>query len=360
MSRPPQGGAWVRLLGGFLAAALAFGGCTVRRVPVGTGPPFLHVAAVARLSDLQAVSPPAWAPDGRSVAFASQDAVWLVRVSPGGGRRERRLAPLPHVSQVAWASDGRTLAALARGMLSTVSLDGAPPRRVSDDDRIRLVGWDPARGRLAYVASHGARDDLRLASPPGAPVVLVSLPDTLEAQTLDWLPGGQGIWLAVGRRGRGRADRFLNVRVAGSRATSAFVGLRDSVRAPTLEPGGRFVAFVGGSDEEVRTGKGRVTVVRTDGTGRRVLTVPGAYSALSWSPSGTVLAYAEGGGDDIHLWIADVATGERLEVATYRPENPTPDGSLVVRWAADGLRLAFGTDTGDAAGPVWIATLVRF
>jgi len=273
----------------------------------------------------------------------------------------RRLAALPHVVRVAWAYDGRSLAALAGGVLYTLSLDGSPPQPVARDERVGFFEWDPSGRRIAYLASPDAHSYLRLWSADGgaAPSTLRSIADALEVRGLDWLANGQGIFLALGPRGALRADRFLRIPVPGSRAVSFAAPLREGGRSPVLAPSGRLLAFIGGSDEELQSGRGRVSVMRIDGTGRRFLMPAGIYSGLSWSPSGNLLAFAEGGGDRMRLWIADVTTGEHLQVTDYRPEIPSHSESLAVTWAPDGLRLAFGTDTGETAGPIWMVRLAR-
>jgi hypothetical protein len=70
-------------------------------------------------------------------------------------------------------------------------------------------------------------------------------------------------------------------------------GWRDAMSGPTLDPRGRFVAYVGGSPDGAAGRRGQITVVRLDGTGRRTLSPVGAYTGLSWAPSGTVVAFGE-------------------------------------------------------------------
>ncbi len=370
----------MRLAGVAVLAALALAACTVRRIPVGLGPPFLRVEALTRVSDLPATSPPAWAPDSRRLAFGAEDGVWIAAADR---RAARPLAALRPATLVAWAPDGRRLAALAGGVLYALALDGAPPQPLVPAGGVRLFAWDPAGGRIAYVAGRGGRQELRVWEPPGhhapghaVPGALVPIAGAAEVRALDWLPGGRGLFVALGPRGDPRATRLLRIDLAAPGRTDARPGGAGSP-APipgegsmgqpvtwfgsgtgwALAPGGRFLAYVGGGPGP---GRARVVVARPDGTGRRGLTPAGAYSGLAWSPSGTLLAFASAAGDgEVRLLIADVTTGERLEVADYRPEIASPGGVLAVRWAPDGLALAFGTDTGETAGPVWVARLSR-
>lgn len=348
-----------------LLAALALTACTVRRTPLGLGPPFLRVEALTRIFDLPATSPPAWAPDGRRLAVGAEDGVWIAAAH----RRDAyRLAGLRHATQIAWAPDGRRLVALAGGVLYGLALDGAPPRPLVPAAGVRLFAWDPAGGRIAYVAGRGGREELRVWEPAG-PGALVPIAGAAEVRALDWPADGRGLFVALGLRGDRGAARLLRIDLAAPGGAGPPVpvpgdgGTVSGVTLPwfgagwALAPDGRFLAYVGVGPGPDRA---RVVVARPDGTGRRSLTPAGVYSGLAWSPSGTLLAFASTTGDgEVRLLIADAATGERLEVADYRPEIPSPGGVLAVRWAPDGLALAFGTDTGETAGPVWVARLSR-
>jgi len=357
------GGAVVRLLAGMLAAALALVGCTVERTAVGVGPPFLRVVAVARASEMAAVSPPAWAPRGTALAFGTADAVWVMQAD---GTAARRLVSLPHVTQVAWAPDARSLAAVSAGAVYVFGLDGATALAVPQaGGGVRLVAWAPRGERLAYAAAGVSHDAVwtwdagaraaRAARPP------VGFPDGLAIRTLEWLSDGDDLFVAAGPRDDAPSTRLLRVRMSRPRPTIVALPSHVAVAEPTSDPRGRFVAYVAGrSPDRLGGGHDRVVVARLDGTGERPLTPEGAYTGLAWAPSGTVLAFgAVAGPDEVSVDIVDVMTGARLRIMDYRPEVAEGARALAIRWAPDGLRLAFGTDTGDGAGPVWVATLAR-
>jgi len=349
---------FVRLLGGILAAVLTFAGCTMYRMPVDSGPLFLRVVGLRRVSDRVAVSPPAWAPRGRRLAFSTDEAVWIV--SPDQ-HVEQRLASLPHVTEISWAPAGRALAALADGRLYLLSLDGSPPRSVAAAQDVRLIAWARSGTRLAYVAARGGGDDLWVTDAgdagPRSTTTHLAIPTSLEARMIAWLPGSRAIMVGAGPHGLDVTDRFFTV--TGSRIIAGPLTLRDAARYPEVSPTGKFLAFLEGPADDVLSGRGEVTVIREDGTGRRTLGPHGVYGGLAWSPAGSTLAIGRGDQGHIAVEIVDAVTGSRLLVDDYRPEIPSSGSAFSIAWSPDGRALAFGTNTGATVGPVWVATLAR-
>ncbi len=357
------GGVAVRLRGGLLAAALVCVGCTVQRVPAGLSPAFLRVESLIRASDLRAVSPPAWAPQGTWLAFSTREGVWVLG-SDLSEYREHRIASLPHVTHVAWAPDGRSLAALADGSLYALSAEGAPPRRLSGDRRVRRFAWAPQGNQIAYVASGDGYLGVWLVPGNGGGKTRVDVrlgpaTETEEVQALSWYPDGRDLFVALGPSGGARVDRFLQIRAPRSLITRLSLPLGGPAASPVLSPSGRFLAYLSGTEADLRAGRGRVMVVRADGTGARALTSQGGYSGLAWSRAGNLLAFAAADDEALSIIVADAVTGERLEVAHYRPEISRHVGSAAVAWSPDSLRIAFGTNTGETMGLVWIVTLHR-
>lgn len=313
------------------------------------------------MSDLRAVSPPAWSGDGRRIAFATADAVWTVRGQAGA--EPHRLTAMTGVDRVAWSPDGGAVTVLAGGRLLTVDLDDPSPRPLVPSRGVQCFAWPPVgarggfgrAGRLSgpvYASAAGGRTAVWALRDAERPFRIGSLPSGIAARSLIWLAGDAGV--AVTAAGGGDADRIVFLR-PDARAASRVERLPAGGRDPVPSPAGRFIAYL----EDAGGGESRVAAVRAGGAGRRVLTPPGHYTGLAWSPSDTLVAFARQDGEWADLEIADVLTGQRLHVGDYRPEMAASDAPLVIVWAPGGTRLAFGTDTGETAGFVWLATLER-
>jgi WD40 repeat protein len=349
------------------AAIVVCAGCGIARVPIGAGPPFLRAAGLVRLSDLHAISPPAWSPDGGAVAFSTADAVWIVR-PPVPADNAHRLAPLPGVASVAWSPDGRIVVALAGGRIVAIPVDDPSPRPLASMTGVSFLAWAPGgRGRgvlqaaVAASAPSGRTTVWHVTIPTeaGEPAGAVrfrrlgALPRGWEVGALVWMAGDAGVAVAADDTyGDGARVMFLN---PGPRPGGRAQTLPAGDHAPVPSPQGRFIAYL----EDVPDGGARLCVMRTDGTGRRALSGAGRYSGVAWSPSGTLLAFARQDADRLALGIIDVMTGEALRLGDYRPETGPVGAPVSIAWAPDGTRLAFGTDTGTAPGFVWLAALER-
>jgi Tol biopolymer transport system component len=236
---------------------------------------------------------PAWAPDGRRIAFARSVftpgepdiglkslAVWTMAADGRGRRRLTRDGS----SSPDWSPDGRRLV-LAHGHgVVVVRRDGTGKRRIVRRDDPGVPTWSPDGHRIAFI-------------PPGELRI-------------------------VGATGRGQRLLARGAEPAGS---------------PSWSPDGSRIAFAGR-----RTVEG-VFVVPWRG-GRSRLLARG-YGEPAWSPDGrTVAAVRAGTPREAGLFLLAVRGG--------RPHRLTRGLDMQPEWSPDGRRLAFRR--GDANGDIYV------
>lgn len=106
---------------------------------------------------------------------------------------------------------------------------------------------------------------------------------------------------------------------------------------PSLSPDGRFVAYRSEPNEYPE-----LWLMNADGTGQHRLTRDGGFPA--WSPDGSMIAYAPGGGPSGRSWIAVMnadGSGRRRLPHTDYGEYPS--------WSPDGKRIAFNSNLSGGA-----------
>jgi Tol biopolymer transport system component len=264
-----------------------------------TGEP-VHVAVTA---DPVVDWNPVWAPDGRSLYFASERGgsmnLWRVGIDEASGRPRGEPEPVTTPSRT---SGSITFSRDAR-LLMFVSSD----RRSS----IQRLGLDPAAGRV--------REPPRPAF-QGSRVIY----------TQDISPDGE--WIAFTTLG-GREDLFV-VKSDGTRYRQITDdAARD--RGPKWSPDGTRIAFY--SD---RSGRYEAWTVRPDGSGLEPLTKTTGQGRTDvvWSPDGKRIATEDGA----RTWIEDLT--KPLDQRQAEPLPALEGGSSMQprSWSPDGRALAGG------------------
>lgn len=250
----------------------------------------------ARPVAVRGIQRPALSPDGREVAFAALNALWLLPVG-GTPRKLLQASPVHHVQMPAWAGDGRSL-------LYCTDRDGLTAVR-----RLHLDG-----GRDEPVTGAGRLHPAL--SPDGSLLACQDIAGNLLLHDP-----------ATG------AERVL----ARPLATDGPPG------APTWSPDGRYIAFCDRNrlNQRFREGYHLIRVVDTrTGTDRRHL--PAAHQSLSdraaagpvWSPDGRHLALVA----ESALWLLPVLpdgtpTGPAHRVTDEPADHPS--------WARDSRLLLY-------------------
>ncbi len=368
-------------------------------VPALGGPPKLLVPVVRG-----AWADGTWSPDGRSVAYARGDSVFVLAVEDGAARG---LARLTEAHSCDWSPDGRRLACasgnrrfvgnedfgnIALSSVWIVPVAGGSPVRITEGEALNTSpAWLPGGRSLVYISDRdGGRDIYQVAlghdgQPLRAPVRLTTglnaaqvsvsadgrrLSYTAFTQTSNvWsLPvprsgmalvsraepvtrGNQvvencdvspdGRWLAFDSD-RGGTHQIYRMPLAGGDVEQLTSGAGPAF-VPTFSPDGREIAY-----HAFKDGSRQIFVIPAEGGSPTQITPGGEhYWAPRWSPDGRTLSFAK----------APLTPAQELHLATRdasgrwgAPRMLVKGGGGPAQWSPDGQAIL--TVTGGYGTPV--------
>jgi len=175
-------------------AALVDGKAAFFTVSVQGGEPRLLAS-----SDSKSGATPRWSPDGKRLAYAHDDGLYVIPVTGGQTRRIAQLADWEPWS-LRWSPDGEYVAAFGYGeseekenSVFVVPASGGEPRRLTPYDDIYKEGleWHPDGQRITYHLSLGYSKTYQVFLDGRPPSLFLNHPDSWDYM---------GVWTADGRR----------------------------------------------------------------------------------------------------------------------------------------------------------------
>jgi TolB protein len=281
---------------------------------------------------------PAWAPDGKHIAFAMQGSLWLT--PPHGGEAVELTSSEHYDSQPSWSPDSRRIVFTrdtGQGIdLWVVNADGSNPQLLTKGSPFAVdPAWSPDGGRILFsslVSSLGESRTVGLSSfslktGQAGPVLV----DAAQNITPDWAPNGEEFVLVSNRLWDGR-------RIQGTGGIWTYrVGAKDPRvlipeetvwhAHPAWSPDGAKIAY-----SSVRTGDNQVFVASaTAGNPYRVTFTDGDAYMPTWSPDSRTLAFVSNAGGRYTLWTIPAVGGNPSEVKLTTLKYKRPTGRLRVQ-----------------------------
>ena len=290
-----------------------------------------------------------WSPDGKSIAFAGPDGLYLVDLNKTGARR---LTESPGQSEdwgPRFSPDGRDLMFVRTSPIGkpeeifTVPVSGGDARRI-----LAEMGRIPSTPQWSF----DGKSVIFSANRTGHPALWRASLDTPDSIT-QITEAGAPVWdPAISRRGyrlayerllRSLSIWQLDLNESNEKRPYLVVSSTsdtDQGPGPQFSPDGQRLAYM--SD---RTGTMEIWIANRDGGNAFQLTAVGGAGTPRWSPDSQAIAF-------------DVATVDGSKVITMNlhgggPQTITPEGHNVCpSWSHDGKWIYFGS-TRSGSWQVW-------
>jgi len=329
---------------------------------------------------------PTWSPDGKSLAYHTNDDGDPIFIADRNGSNPRRIfvaQPGVHCHYLTWSPDGRFIY-FVKGIPPTEELDiwrvpvspsntaATPERITAHNARVEYPAWLDARtliysaaaedgsGRWLYAMDVGRRIPHRVSEGIAEQYLSVSVSETRPRRLVATLAApSASLWsVPVSDRVQTDADATRvavpNTRASGPRFAPGYLAFLSSkgganglwkleggaavelwrgdeggVVAPAaISPDGQLICF-----SSRKQGTARLYVMNANGTNVRALVDSfDVRGAASWSPDGKWVAVAANQGDSTRVFKVPLDGGQPVRLLDTRSYNPvwSPDGQFIV------------------------------
>jgi Tol biopolymer transport system component len=240
------------------------------------------------LPDNHPLGPAAVTPDGRTIAYSSNDGLFVSQADGTG----LRIVVAGRTDDAAFSSDGKLLVFTSKTAMWIARRDGSGLRRVAAgrvyepalSPNGRLVAFTRAKKRGIWVVGTNGRDLRQLSTGRGD-------------QAFAWSPDGKAIVFM--RVLKASSERYAVVvrPMQGKERVLVRTGPNDDLAAtadefePTWSPDGRWIAYQNFENAKRRQG---LTLIRPNGTQRhRIVLGADDEAEWAWSPDGRWIAWKD-------------------------------------------------------------------
>ena len=224
--------------------------------------------------------------------------------------------------------------------LAIMDQDGANVRYLSNGSAIVLTPrFSPNRQEITYMSYEGGQPRVYLLQiETGQRELVGNFPGMTFAPRFS--PDGQKVIMSL-LRDDGNSNIFaMDLR---SRTTTRLTNSLAIDTSPSYSPDGSQIVFT--SDRGGGSGRSQIYVMGADGSNqRRISFGDGVYSTPVWSPRGDLIAFTKQSGGQFQIGVMRTdGSGERILSTGFQQEGPT--------WAPNGRVLMFFREAPGSGGP---------